>query len=382
MKSAPKSLRIAIVTSGRFHVLDLARELDRLGHQVQLLSAVPPWETRRFGLLARNNRWLGPHTAGVVWASRRLSGRRAVLLNKAATELIDRTAALRIGSPDVVIAMSGVSLRVLEKARERGALVVVERGSQHIRAQIAILQRTAALKGQTYPPVERRALERELRGYALADVVSIPSSAVEASFVEQGFDTTKLERNPYGTSLEIFTARPVPPKPRRILMTGSWSLRKGCDILFEAFLQMPADVELWHVGSVVDLPLPQHTRFRHFDAVPQASLPDFYAQCHVFALASREEGMAVVQMQAVACGLALVCTLATGGADLETLVPGSRVFVSEVDRVDDFSAKLRTALESVGPEGEDRQPGDTSQLSWRAYAERYSAMLLRRLATR
>lgn len=92
--------------------------------------------------------------------------------------------------------------------------------------------------------------------------------------------------------------------------------------------------------------------------------------------------MAVVQMQAVASGLALVCTHATGGADLETLVPGSRVLVAEVDRVDDFSAKLRAALDGVGPEGESRKPGDTSQLSWGAYAERYSAMLLRRLATR
>ena len=33
-----KPLRIAIATGGRFHVLDLARELDALGHEVRFYS--------------------------------------------------------------------------------------------------------------------------------------------------------------------------------------------------------------------------------------------------------------------------------------------------------------------------------------------------------
>src|SRR5690242_18534482 len=39
--SATGRLRIAIATGGRFHVLDLARELAALGHEVQLYSFVP-----------------------------------------------------------------------------------------------------------------------------------------------------------------------------------------------------------------------------------------------------------------------------------------------------------------------------------------------------
>ena len=37
---------------------------------------------------------------------------------------------------------------------------------------------------------------------------------------------------------------------------------------------------------------------------------------HCFVLASIEEGMAMVQMQALACGLPLICTTNTGGEDL------------------------------------------------------------------
>ena len=47
---SPAPLRIGIASAGRFHVLDLARELSRLGHQVRFYSYVPKSRGRRFGL--------------------------------------------------------------------------------------------------------------------------------------------------------------------------------------------------------------------------------------------------------------------------------------------------------------------------------------------
>src|SRR5690242_11104613 len=46
------SLQIAIATAGRFHVLDLARELHALGHRVRFYSYVPRSRARSFGLPA------------------------------------------------------------------------------------------------------------------------------------------------------------------------------------------------------------------------------------------------------------------------------------------------------------------------------------------
>src|SRR5438270_6208796 len=45
-----RQLKIAVATAGRFHVLDLARELHALGHQVRFYSYVPRYRARRFGL--------------------------------------------------------------------------------------------------------------------------------------------------------------------------------------------------------------------------------------------------------------------------------------------------------------------------------------------
>jgi hypothetical protein len=43
-------MRVAIMTAGRFHVLDLARELAALGHEVAFYSYVLKKMAVRFGL--------------------------------------------------------------------------------------------------------------------------------------------------------------------------------------------------------------------------------------------------------------------------------------------------------------------------------------------
>src|SRR5688572_17222834 len=47
-----KPLRIAIAAAGRFHVLDLARELHAIGHRVKFYSYVPQSRSRSFALPA------------------------------------------------------------------------------------------------------------------------------------------------------------------------------------------------------------------------------------------------------------------------------------------------------------------------------------------
>src|SRR4051794_11621955 len=52
-KASITSLRVGIATSGRFHVLDLARELDALGVEVRFYSYVPRKRAETFGLPGR-----------------------------------------------------------------------------------------------------------------------------------------------------------------------------------------------------------------------------------------------------------------------------------------------------------------------------------------
>ena len=115
---------------------------------------------------------------------------------------------------------------------------------------------------------------------------------------------------------------------------------------------------------------PVSERFVHYDFVPQWRLSEFYAQAHVFALASREEGLALVQLQALASGLPLVCTDRTGGADL-SLTPGlaSRIrVVSSGDANLLAKAISSTLADKLSPLAE----SDRQILSWRGYGLRYA----------
>ena len=54
------SLKINIVSPGRFHVCDLARELDNNGWDVRFYSFVPTNRTIKFGLPAKCNKTVLP----------------------------------------------------------------------------------------------------------------------------------------------------------------------------------------------------------------------------------------------------------------------------------------------------------------------------------
>lgn len=375
-------MRIALLTSGRFTLVDIARELSAFGHDVKIYSILPPFRTRRSGLPDQCNRWLGlgsyPYYAGVRYLA---DGAIKDVMSTRMLEAIDESACAKLEPCDVLIAMSGIGVRALDEARRRyGARIFVERSSVHILTQRAILER---MPGTPEGYAASFRYERELLSYALSDVITVPSHHVYQSFIEQGHAPEQLFKNPFGVSLEQFAPTKAPASASRptILMTGAWSLRKGCDVLVQAWRKLPG-TRLLHVGPLAGAPLPDDPLFEHIDAVPQAELPKFYAQGHVFVLASREEGLATVQVQALACGLPLVCTTMTGGLDLQpwTSSPDA-VRVVAPDDPDALAGALQAALATAAPPGElrDLLGVHRKELSWTASARRYEQRLLRAL---
>jgi glycosyltransferase involved in cell wall biosynthesis len=245
----------------------------------------------------------------------------------------------------------------------------LDRGSRHILSQSDILARLPKAK-QVTPFMVRR----EVQGYTLADRIAVPSVQVMQSFAPWPEQARKLFLNPYGVTLEQFPLRcgSLPSDPT-VLFVGTWSYRKGVDVLAEAVGEM-AGVRLVHVGAVLDLPFPNHSKFVHYDAVPQWELGTFYQAAHVFALASREEGLALVIPQALASGLPVVCSERTGGADLVHVSGLARLIrVVPVDDPRALRHALAQALEDatgktgVAPITE----AERQALGWRCYALRH-----------
>ena len=134
-----------------------------------------------------------------------------------------------------------------------------------------------------------------------------------------------------------------------------------------------------HVGQIGDLDFPSNDlQFQHKPAVPQDQLSAFYAEADAFVLPSREEGLAVVQVQALATGLPLVCTYDSGGKDLgHSPNLKGRIICVPSGSIDALVAGMREAEARLngGPHFPSLTELDREQLSWTAYARRYEQHL-------
>lgn len=373
---AGRARRIAIATNGRFHVLDLARELARLGHAVTFYSALPGRRLQHFGFdPAQGRSVLAAYAPALAW-ERLARHRWAEGRERVDTWLLNRAIMARLAPCDLFIGMSGLIVEAAEFARRRfGAKIYIERGSKHIEAQREILARLGAEGPSDFM------VARERRGYALADRIVIPAEHVRESFARQPETVPKLFVNPYGVDLDLFPQRSASRSgPPTVLFVGGWLYRKGADTLVAAMAQVP-DARLIHVGGGAgDAPWPDDPRFVRVGRVDQTRLSEYYHQADVLALPSREEGLALVQLQALASGLPIVCSDQTGARDLR-LSPGLAERIIEVpqDDVTALAAALGSSLERRAawrplPESE------RATLSWRAYAERYATQISRDLA--
>jgi glycosyltransferase involved in cell wall biosynthesis len=376
-------MRIAILTSGRFHACDLARELAKHGHDVRFYSLVPPSRTRRFGLPDACNRWIGPRIGPLYLLTRAtLNTRYAGSLLTLMSAAIDRVAARLIEPCDLFIGMSQMSLRSIDTVRRRfGAYAFLERGSRHILSQREILERLPRRAGAA-APIPRWAVHRELAEYALADTIVVPSRHAAESFIERGTPPHKVFRNPYGVDLSMFPPTPTPAPSVRptVVMAGAWSMQKGCDVLTEAWRRLPhTRPRLLHVGPVHDAPLPRDAGFEHRGAVDQRRLTEVYGEAHVMALASRQEGLGLVLAQALASGLPVAATLPTGAEDLQDqLDDPDAVALVPADDVDAFSTALAAQLTRAAaqPAGMRDQLGAARErVTWSAYGDRYDRMI-------
>lgn len=373
-------MKVTIVSIGRFHVADLARELIALGHEVVFHSIVPPRRLEAFGIPLKNQRCHLMKVAPLVFARRYLplSSGLKERISLWIKYILDNSYANIKDPGDFFIGMSGLCVKSLKAAKNKGAKVLLERGSRHILSQKKILEN---LNSGSRPQVPEWAVTRELAGYKLADRIVVGSQHVLESFLEYGFSKEAIFKNNYGVDLEEFPPTPVPKREiPRIVMVGKWCLRKGCDVLLEAWMKMEVRAELLHVGPVDDAPLSNLPDFIHLDAVDQKQLKKIYAEGNVFALASREEGLALVQPQALSCGLHVVCTDRCGGADLASLVDNTDIIrVVPHDDANELARALDEATTSAFslPSGMMRDPLGTkkSNLSWRKYGERYSEFL-------
>ena len=369
-------MKIAVITPGRSHLLDMSIQLINNGHEVTFYTMVSKSRCEKFGLNRKNVVSFFYVCAPLMFLFRKFNfpfdGNRLIYF--LVCRIVDYLSYLFLKKCDVVITISGCSLKAIKKAkRKHGAHIICDRGAKHIIVQDAILRKIPTAK-QVY----HRDIPIELQQYEMADVIALPSEHVFESFVSQGIDKNKLFVNPYGVNINLFHPIHNTQPEFDVIFVGNWSYQKGCDLLAEACVR--GRFTLLHVGNIIDCPFPQNTDFTHRAAVSQLDLIDYYAKAKVLALPSRQDGFGLVLFQAMACGLPLVYSHETGGPDLRNLITNKEfLFEMKEYTVDSLVNELRHAIATSKTLTGQRNyltEEDKRQISWTAYGKRYNHFLM------
>jgi glycosyltransferase involved in cell wall biosynthesis len=320
---ADNPLRIGVAAISRFHMFDLARELHRLDQDVTLFTGYPRVKVEpdlRPIVKTRSALVVASTLAG------RLGFQDGNWWTRRTYKDFGRWLARKVKSArlHVLDALDGLGLEAGPIVRASGGIWLCNRGSAHILTQRDLLQAELERWGGEMPKsyFDPWMVERTLEEYAAADFIMVPSKFARDTFLERGHSPDQVVLCPYGVDLDLFAPVPKEDKKFRIVFVGSQSLQKGIGYMFDAVrpLVKSGAMELWMVGMPAEdgkALLDQNADlFTHKGSHPRSELSWYYSQASALVLPSVQEGLALVQAQAMACGVPVVATTHTGAEDL------------------------------------------------------------------
>jgi glycosyltransferase involved in cell wall biosynthesis len=249
-------------------------------------------------------------------------------LTMAVREAVARAACRQVAGVDCVVAYEGFALPAFAAAQALGGRAAVlnypvahHRQRRRVRLEENEREPDFAVTWPDFddwPAGHEERLDEEIR---LADAVLVGSTYASDSFVAEGIDRAKMRVVPYGVDLQIFKPAPTPPRSAHfsVIYAGQLTQRKGLAYLLRGYRKFERrDSRLTLVGSPVGStePLrPYADLFEHVRHQTRPALAAMYRAADVFVFPTLIEGMPLVVLEAMACGLPVIVT-ANGPADI------------------------------------------------------------------
>ncbi len=316
-------MNISIIVGGRFHAFDLARELNNNNHLNQLISTYPKF-------FIKKNYNINKEKVESIYLKEIVQRSFINKIYNFDNKLIDyfdirASKLIKFDDLDILIGWSSFSLKSFLVAKKYKCIKILERGSTHIEFQDKIVNEEYKIHKIKPKPISKHIIEKEKKEYEIADFITVPTEFAKKTFLEKGFSENKIIKIPYGVSLSEFNSKNKKKKNTkfRIIYTGSVSVRKGVIYLLSAFTQLNLkDSELLIIGNIDDEIQHLIKKFRSNkdiifkNSVKQSELSEYYLTSNLFVTCSIEEGLSMVQLQAMSCGLPLICTANSGGEEI------------------------------------------------------------------
>ena len=295
-----------------------------------------------------------------IFVRRILGGRHPAVtanLMYAAKRRFDESVAcyLTTNTADVMIGMYAACAKTLETVRKRGGLTVLNFVNSHPTEHNRYLIELAGLKEPHHELMPTWITERIGRELNAADIVLVPSNFVAKQLMRHGIPTDKIVMIPYGVDLTAFYPREGERKNSKIvecLYVGQISHRKGIQFLLEAASRCKRfPVRFRLVGPIVSPKvldgMPQNVQYD--GAVLPGDVANLMRHADIFVLPTLEDSFALVALEAMASGLAVITTTHAGSS--EVLYSGQDSIVVEPGN----AQVLADAIQSLVDDGDMRK---------------------------
>lgn len=314
-------MKITVSAGGRFHAFRLAKQLRKAGYLDKIFTSFPWFSVKDEGLSPEEVECLPLKEiiergfAKVPFLS------KAMEIPYYTANLFDRQVSNRIRPCDIFFSWSGFSLFTLRKIRRAfPAKIILEHTSNHPQGQCKILLEEERISGSRASQLSSSFVKKILNEYAEADYIIVPSALARKTFLERGFDENKVIYVPLGVDIKIFRPAPKNDGVFRIICIGI-SINKGIHYVLRAINELKIDdLEVWLVGQI-DNDIKQFLKkyqgkFKYLGAIAQKELYKYYSQASISILFSLGEGFGLALLEAMACGLAVICSDRVGAKDV------------------------------------------------------------------
>lgn len=243
--------------------------------------------------------------------------------------------------PDAIIIYNGYSNKHLEYIKGKGIVKIMDMSIAKREYIQKILQQEiddtgiSAIKDMHFSYWNKKMLNNDIKGCNDIDYFLVPSQFVKDSLLENGIKEAQIKMVPYGVDIKQFnpTLNNKAEGKLKLIFVGSITYRKGIHRLLHVIKEMD-DVEVYLAGTY-DKDSDMYMTYKECDNihflgfVTRDKLNALYNKCEVFVLPSFCEGMAMVGLEAMACGLPLICSKYTGVNDV--IIDGKNGFVYDAN---------------------------------------------------
>lgn len=334
-------MRILISLVGRFHSEEIATGFKNFNYNVKVISSYPYFVFKKalsrkehesigiIGIINRFNKYL-PHKI-------------RTFLNLLVHRFVSKKTLENYKEFPIIIIWSGCAYEFLKnKNSDVNNKVILERGSTHISYQVNLLKKLYNDLNFDFK-IENFFLKEELEEYKLSDYIAIPSNFCKKTFVDNGISEEKLFVNPYGVNLNNFYIKKYNKHKikKKLIFCGEASIRKGFFPLLETLNKLSKDkIEIIHVGTVSEeikkiLKSKRYDNLKILGTKKQNELKNYFYSADALILPSYEEGMALVQLQSLACGTPIISSIQAG---VDDIFDSNEVYLGEkINKIDPTS---------------------------------------------